>query len=73
MSKNVADLLKEVIEERKTDPEKFIEKIEIDPLIDELVQIEKRHKYQLDKSNTRNRRVDLREKIDEYINKQGAK
>ena len=41
MSKNVTDLLKEVIEERKTDPEKFSEKIEIDPLIDELVQIEK--------------------------------
>ena len=71
--KTASELLSEVIEERKTSPEKNIKKTEIDPLIIDLVLIEKRHKYQLDKSNTRSRRIDLREKIDDFFNQMESK
>jgi hypothetical protein len=66
--KNVVDMLKNLAEEYKTDPESFSNKKnkEIDPIIDKLVEIEKRHKYKLDKSNTRSRRIDLREELDKH-------
>ena len=71
MEKSLSELMKEVVEERKIDPEKFIEKAAVDELINDLVQIEKYHKYQLDKSNTRNRRIDLREELDKYFGQLG--
>jgi hypothetical protein len=69
MPNNAEELMKEVINERKTEPEKFIDKSDFDELINELVQIEKRHKYQLDKSSPRNRKIDLREELDKYFSK----
>ena len=57
-AKTTEKLMRELVEERKIDPESFIEKTEVDELINKLVQIEKFHKYQLDKSNTRSRRID---------------
>ena len=72
-AKTTEKLMRELVEERQKDPERFIEKTEVDELINKLVQIEKFHKYQLDKSNTRSRRTDLREDIDKYFGKLGDK
>ena len=71
MTKNAADLLKEAAEEYKKNPEAFMnnKNEEIDPIIDELVEIEKRHKYALEKSNTRARRIDLRDSLDKSFKK----